>query len=105
MELAGEEASGLVADETWKNLELGEDWYAGDSVNMSIVPRLFAGVAVASGGDVCCSRQWGYRVKPHLLKDNEEAKNWRESLDLEPVTVDILQRGLRQVVTNGTGGQ
>ncbi|MBD2314323.1 penicillin-binding protein 2 [Desertifilum sp. FACHB-1129] len=104
IELAGEEASGLVADETWKNLELGEDWYAGDSVNMSIGQGYLQASPLQVAVMFAVPANGGYRVKPHLLKDNEEAKNWRESLDLEPVTVDILQRGLRQVVTNGTGG-
>lgn len=104
IELAGEEASGLVADETWKNLELGEDWYAGDSVNMSIGQGYLQASPLQVAVMFAVPANGGYRVKPHLLKDNEEAKSWRESLDLDPVTVDILQRGLRQVVTNGTGG-
>jgi len=45
----------------------------------------------------------GYRVTPHLLKDQEEAKNWRESLNLHPETLNILRTGLRQVITDGTG--
>jgi penicillin-binding protein 2 len=45
----------------------------------------------------------GYLVKPHLLKDNEASKNWRESLNLQPVTVRVLQDGLREVITGGTG--
>ncbi len=45
----------------------------------------------------------GYRVKPHLLKDNEEAKNWRESLNMKSDTIRVLRDGLRKVVTEGTG--
>jgi penicillin-binding protein 2 len=45
----------------------------------------------------------GYRVTPHLLKDNEDAKKWRESLNLKPTTLKILQDGLRKVVGEGTG--
>lgn len=45
----------------------------------------------------------GYRVHPHLLMDNEDAQHWRESLNISPVTLDILKKGLRMVVTSGTG--
>ncbi len=103
IELANEEAAGLVPDEKWKKEQIGEGWFLGDTVNMSIgqgflqasplqVSVMFA--VPANGGD---------RVKPHLLKDNEEAKKWRESLNLKPDTIKILQQGLRQVVTGGTG--
>lgn len=102
IELGAEEASGLVADRRWKELELAEDWYHGDTVNMSIgqgylqasplqVAVMFA--AVANGG---------YRVKPHLRRDSE-ARNSRVSLHLSPSTLETLQIGLRWVVTWGTG--
>ncbi|MHC5720918.1 MAG: penicillin-binding transpeptidase domain-containing protein, partial [Nostoc sp.] len=45
----------------------------------------------------------GYRVQPHLLKDNEEAKNWRSSLNMKPETIKVLREGLRKVVSEGTG--
>jgi penicillin-binding protein 2 len=49
------------------------------------------------------SANGGYRVKPHLLKDNEEAKNWREDLKLKPKTLEVLKGGLRGVIEYGTG--
>lgn len=102
IEVGTEEASGLVADRRWKELELAEDWYHGDTVNMSIgqgylqasplqVAVMFA--AVANGG---------YRVKPHLRRDSE-AQNSRVSLNITPSTLETLQIGLRSVVTWGTG--
>jgi penicillin-binding protein 2 len=45
----------------------------------------------------------GYRVKPHLLMDNQEAKKWRSSLGISPEVIQTLQTGLRQVITSGTG--
>lgn len=103
IELGVEEAAGLVPDEAWKQKELGEPWYIGDTVNMTIgqgflqtsplqVAVMFA--VVANGG---------YRVQPHLLKDNEESRNWREDLGISPETMDILKEGLREVITYGTG--
>ncbi|NET35591.1 MAG: penicillin-binding protein 2 [Cyanothece sp. SIO1E1] len=103
IELAAEEVAGLVPDAAWKRKELDEAWYLGDTVNMSIgqgylqasplqVAVMFA--AIANGG---------YRVKPHLLKDDEAAKNWRDSLGLQPQTLRTIRQGLRQVVDGGTG--
>ncbi|APB33026.1 Penicillin-binding Protein dimerization domain family [Gloeomargarita lithophora Alchichica-D10] len=106
LELAAEEAKGLVPDEAWKLKNLQEPWYAGDTVNMSIgqgfmqtsplqVAVMFA--VVANGGD---------RVRPHLYQTaGDSPSQWRTSIGLKPVTVDILKRGLRQVVTGGTGGK
>jgi penicillin-binding protein 2 len=101
IELATEESPGLVPDPAWKQTELRQDWFQDDSINMAIgkgyikssplqVAVMFA--AVANGGD---------RVTPHLLKDNEAAHNWRESLNIRSTTLKVLQQGLQQAVTRG----
>jgi penicillin-binding protein 2 len=103
IELATEEAAGLVPDEAWKLDELDEPWYAGDTVNMSIGQGFLQGsplqvavmfAVVANGGDL---------VQPHLLRDNEDAYTWRQSLNISPETMRVLQQGLRRVITGGTG--
>jgi penicillin-binding protein 2 len=45
----------------------------------------------------------GYRVTPHLLMDGETERSWRESINLQPDTLRILQQGLRETITQGTG--
>lgn len=97
------EAAGLVPDEVWKRKVLGDDWYAGDTIIMSIgqgalqVSPLQAAVmfAVPANG--------GYRVKPHLFKEKDKLQNQRQAIGLKPATVQVLRQGLRQVVTGGTG--
>lgn len=97
------EAAGLVPDEAWKLEVLKDAWYVGDTVIISIgqgalqVSPLQATVmfAVPANG--------GYRVKPHVLKDHQTARNWRESLNLKPSTLQVLRSGLRGVVSGGTG--
>ena len=104
IELAEEEDDGLVPTPEWKERVVGEEWYLGDTINASIgqgnvlatplqIAVMFA--AVANGGD---------RVTPHLVMTGEEAKSWRESVGMKPETVKVLQEGLREVITNGTGG-
>lgn len=103
LELGVEEAEGLVPDETWKQKELKESWFLGDTVNMSIGQGFVLTTPVQVAMMFSVPANGGYLVKPHLLKDNEESRNWRESLNLNPRTVDVLRQGLRQVVESGTG--
>ena len=104
IELEEEEDVGLVPDEQWKREVLDEPWYLGDTINASIgqgnvlstplqVAVMFA--AVANGGDL---------VTPHLVMDDEDKKQWRKSVGMQAVTIKVLQDGLREVITDGTGG-
>jgi len=103
IELAREESPGLVADDAWKQKNLKLPWSVGDTVNMSIGQGFLQVSSLQTAIMFAVPANGGYRVKPHLLKDNEEAKNWRESLNLKPETVRVLRQGLRQVVSGGTG--
>lgn len=97
------EAAGLVPDEEWKRKTFDEGWYTGDSIIMSIGQGALQTsplqVAVMFG----VPASGGYRLKPHLVRDNRPADHWRQSMNLKPSTISILQQGLRQVVTRGTG--
>jgi penicillin-binding protein 2 len=104
IELAVEESPGLVPDDAWKRKELKEGWFLGDTVNMSIGQGYLLTSPLQVAVMFAVPANGGFLVKPHLLKDNEESKNWRESLNLLPTTSQKLQKGLREVVTQGTGG-
>lgn len=103
IELGAEESAGLVPDDVWKQANLDEDWVIGDSINMSIGQGFMQATPLQVAGMFAVPANNGYRVTPHMLKDNEEHRNWKESLELSDATIDILHRGLRQVVTGGTG--
>lgn len=103
IELDTEEAEGLVPDEKWKQEVLGEGWFQGDSINMSIGQGFLQTSPLQQAVMFAVPASGGYRVKPHLVMDNRDAKSWRESLHLKPETVEILREGLRLVVTSGTG--
>ncbi len=98
-----DESSGLVADDTWKLKQFKWEWTVGDTVNMSIGQGFTQATPLQLAVMFSVPANDGYRVKPHLLKDNEESKNWRESLNLKPETLKVLREGLRKVVTSGTG--
>lgn len=103
LELEIEESPGLVPDDAWKKKETGQGWFLGDTINMSIGQGFLLTTPLQVAVMFAVPANGGFRVKPHLLKDNEESKNWRESLNMQPTTVQRLQEGLREVVTYGTG--
>ena len=99
VELREEESSGLLGDPAWKRKVLKEPWSSVDTITSSIgqgavtvtplqMARLYA--AVANGG---------WLVTPHLV-DRPVPRVW---LGLKPQTLQVLRKGLRQVVTEGTG--
>lgn len=102
IELADEDSPGLVPDDDWKQETLGTSWVIGDAINMSIGQGYLTATPLQVAVMFAVPANGGYLVQPHLLKDNEEARSWRESINLSDVTLDILRRGLRQVLTGGT---
>ncbi|MFH7028586.1 MAG: penicillin-binding protein 2 [Heteroscytonema crispum UTEX LB 1556] len=101
-EFVSEESKGLVPDESWKQKAWKMPWTIGDSINMSIGQGALLTTPLQVGVMFAVPANGGFRVQPHLLKDNEEAKSWRVSLDMKPETTKILREGLRKVITDGT---
>jgi penicillin-binding protein 2 len=103
IELAREESKGNVPNPEWKRKMVGEGWFIGDTINMSIgqgdvqanlVQVSMMTAAVANGG---------YLIRPHLGLEDAEARQWRKSLDLQPSTLNALRKALRAVFEFGTG--
>lgn len=102
IELGAEESAGLVPDDAWKQENLDTPWVIGDAINMSIGQGFLQATPLQVAVMFAVPANGGYLVQPHIRKDNEESRSWRESLNLSDVTIDILHRGLRQVITGGT---
>ena len=102
IDLIDEVDAGLVPDPAWKLKTDKVEWSIGDAINMSIGQGalLTSPLQIAVMFSVAANN--GFRVKPHLLKDNEEARNWREDLKMKPKTIATIQEGLRGVVEYGT---
>jgi penicillin-binding protein 2 len=98
-----EESSGLIADATWKLKNYDWEWTEGDTVNMSIGQGFTLATPLQVAVMFAVPANGGYLVKPHLLKDDGDAKKWRKPLNLKPSTLKVLRDGLRAVVTEGTG--
>jgi penicillin-binding protein 2 len=101
-EFETEESRGLVPDEQWTQKVLKMPWTIGHTINMSIGQGALLSTPLQVAVMFAVPANGGYRVQPHLLKDNEEAKNWREPVGMKPETVKILRNGLRKVITEGT---
>jgi penicillin-binding protein 2 len=102
IELASEEAAGLVPDAAWKERVLGEGWYQGDTINMSIGQGYLQASPLQQAVMFGVPANGGYLVRPHLRSLDVDVSYWRESLDISGETIDILRRGLREVITQGT---
>ncbi|MEQ9485325.1 penicillin-binding protein 2 [Coleofasciculus sp. F4-SAH-05] len=98
-----EEAAGLIADDTWKRERFNWEWTVGDTVNMSIGQGFTQATPLQVAVMFAVPANGGYRVKPHLRKDNEAVDNWRVSMEMKPSTIETLRKGLRAVVAGGTG--
>ncbi len=103
IEFADEESKGLVPDDAWKQKIWKMPWTVGDTINMSIGQGALQVTPLQSARMFSVPANGGYRVQPHLLQDNEQAKSWRVSLNMKPETIKVLREGLRKVVSEGTG--
>ncbi|HBB31521.1 MAG TPA: penicillin-binding protein 2 [Cyanobacteria bacterium UBA8803] len=98
-----QEAEGLIADDAWKRKRFNWEWTVGDTVNMSIGQGFTQATPLQVAVMFALPANGGYRVRPHLIKDDADPDEWRVSLDLKPSTVETLRKGLRAVVAGGTG--
>lgn len=97
-----EESKGLVADDTWKQLNYKLPWSIGDTINMSIGQGFLQATPLQVAGMFAVPANGGYHVQPHLIKDGTK-REWRESMNLKPSTIATIRKGLREVVDGGTG--
>ena len=68
-----EEAKGLVADDTWKQLNYKMPWSIGDTINMSIGQGFLQATPLQVVGMFAVPANGGYHVQPHLVKDPASA--------------------------------
>jgi len=103
IELA-EETPGLIADRGWKLRNFKNwDWSVGDTINMSIGQGFTLATPLQVAVMFAVPANGGFLVKPHLLQDARDVKEWRKSLNMKPSTLDTLRKSLRAVVAEGTG--
>ncbi|MDD4159873.1 MAG: penicillin-binding protein 2 [Synergistaceae bacterium] len=94
------EISGTLAGPGWKKERIKENWYGGDTVNYSIgqgyvlmtpIQLVRAYSAIANGGKM---------LKPRI---NSKAEIEFRDLNISPEIIKIMQEGLLEVTSSGTG--
>lgn len=103
------EAAGLVPDEAWKQKRLGEPWYVGDTVNLSIGQGFMSATPLQMAVATAVVANGGWRVRPilsyHLVDSSDLHPIEREWIGLSNPTLQMLRQGLEEVVVAGTGGR
>ncbi len=111
IDLPGEK-KGLVPGTTWKFKELGERWYIGDTYHNAIgqgyllvTPLQIANVTatIANGGKLYRPRIVKEIINPVTKKKMEMKKDILNENFISPQNIKIVQEGMRQTVTNGSG--
>lgn len=98
-----DEKSGNIPSPAWKLEKFdGDPWRLGDTYHTAIgqygfqvtpMEMVRATAALANGGTL---------LTPHLVLNDKEKENMVRKVDLAPEHYDIVRRGMRQTVTEGT---
>jgi len=106
------EAAGLVPDPEWKEKALGEPWYSGDTVNMSIGQGFLLATPIQMANAYSAIAMGGLLRRPLLVTkvsdpQGRTVKEFRAEeigrLPVSPTTLAAIQEGLR-LVTQNPGG-
>lgn len=105
------EAKGLVPDSTWKKINFGEQWYSGDTANMSIGQGYLEVSPIQMASLISIIANGGVIYEPLIVKkiidgQGNVIKTFLPKVMLKPKispeTLSIVRRGLREAVLSGT---
>ncbi|OIP70188.1 MAG: penicillin-binding protein 2 [Oscillatoriales cyanobacterium CG2_30_44_21] len=102
LEIKSEETKGTVPDEEWKKRVIGEPWYVGNTLNMSIGQGDVQANLVQVSMMMAAVGNGGYKIRPHLLLEDNDAREWKKSLEIAPENLLALQKSLKAVFEFGT---
>lgn len=104
IDVEGEKIGNIPSIE-WKTKKFpGDPWRLGDTYHTAIGQYGFQVTPVQMVRAVAGIASKGTLVTPHVYKDIDPAQLNIVSLDLEQENFKVIQEGMRQVVTTGTGG-
>jgi len=111
IDLPGEN-HGFLPTSSWKRQKIGEPWYPGDTINLSIGQGYLLVTPLEIYQMIATISTNGITYRPHLLKqvNDEKGKIITQNLPkienevkLKPDVWQTVIRGMRKVVTEGTG--
>lgn len=108
----GDETAGFLPTPETKKKNTGEDWYVGDTYNISIGQGNFMASPLQLATALSSVANGGTLYKPYLVKEvvDENGKTVRtvdsqkvRSDFIKPEYLSMVQKGMRDVITSGTG--
>ncbi len=105
IDLQGEEA-GLVPSRSWKRMEKGENWYAGDTANFSIGQGYLLVTPLQVARFIAFVANGGMILKPHVLK-KRDSDNRNTDIKLNKKNLNVIRSAMNGVVEDeaGTGAR
>ena len=106
------EVKGLVPSRAWKQEKVGERWYPGETISVSIGQGQVSVTPISLAVMMATVANEGRRVIPRLLHSYNDGNGWQlaksnpnsSRVKLSPMTLDVIKRGLWMVVNQeGTG--
>jgi len=95
------EVAGVVPGPSWKERVIGEDWYLGDTYNMSIGQGFLQSTPLQTNFMTNVIANGGVLYRPHILSENK--KVIRENF-IEKKNIDLIKQGMFEACqTGGTG--
>ncbi|MFH1061775.1 MAG: penicillin-binding protein 2 [Candidatus Omnitrophota bacterium] len=96
------EPSGVVPNEHWKNANIHEKWYAGDTANFAIGQGFLLISPIQALRMVSMVANGGYEVFPHIVKKDSKLINTKKRI-LSAEILGIIRKGLKDVVSSSSG--
>lgn len=106
------ETTGLMPSSEWKQEVVGERWYAGETISVSIGQGQVSVTPISLAVMMATVANGGTRVVPSLLRAVDEGEGWEapaarrqpEHVPFHPETLEVVREGLWRVVNaEGTG--
>lgn len=101
-----DESEGLIPFPFWKEETVGEKWYLGDTINLSIGQGYLLTTPLQVALATAVFANDGYLCKPQLLKIQDiKLKNQNcQKLPINKKTLNIVKEGMRQACSPGGTG-
>lgn len=98
------EETGLIPSKFWKEKVLKENWYTGDSYNLSIGQGYLLTTPIQNLIVTNIFANNGFRCQPKLTKKQPGEKILCQKLPISKKTIDIVKEGMRQACDIGGTG-
>jgi penicillin-binding protein 2 len=100
------EKKGFVPSPEWKKEKLNQNWYSGDTLNLSIGQGYLQVTPIAITLAINSIANGGYLIEPILLKKIEEKEAlpaFKKAFAINRENINIVKEGLRKVVSQTSG--